>query len=126
MAELPIRASDAERDAAAERLRKAAGEGRLEPDELEERLGVALRARTRDEIARLVVDLPGRRREPRPQISRAAAFVAGNGALVALWMADVGARDPLLVGDSDFFWPIVPIVLTGVAIVRKRRPRLTV
>jgi hypothetical protein len=39
-----IRASDAEREADALRLRTAAGEGRLEPDELEERLGLALGA----------------------------------------------------------------------------------
>ena len=42
-----LRASDAEREAAAERLRRAGGEGRLVPEELEERLGVAFSARTR-------------------------------------------------------------------------------
>ena len=41
-----LRASDADRDAVAERLRRAAAEGRLEPEELEERLHTALRART--------------------------------------------------------------------------------
>ena len=33
-----LRASDADREAVTERLREAAGEGRLEPDELEDRL----------------------------------------------------------------------------------------
>lgn len=53
-----LRASDADRDAAAERLRTAAAEGRLDTDELDERLDVALRARTYGELDRLLVDLP--------------------------------------------------------------------
>src|SRR5918995_7348660 len=61
-----LRASDADRDAVAERLRQAAVEGRLEPHELEERLHVALRARTYAELDRLVEDLP-RRAAPRPR-----------------------------------------------------------
>jgi Flp pilus assembly protein TadB len=53
-----LRASDADRDAVTDRLRDAAGEGRLEPEELEERVHAALRARTYGELGRLVVDLP--------------------------------------------------------------------
>src|SRR4051794_16279422 len=53
-----IRASDADRDAVAEHLRHAAVEGRLEPDELEERLHAALRARTYGDLRRLLADLP--------------------------------------------------------------------
>jgi hypothetical protein len=55
-----LRASDADRDAVAERLRGAAVEGRLEPDELEERLHAALRARTYGELRRLLADLPAK------------------------------------------------------------------
>ena len=54
-----LRASDADRDAVTDRLGDAAGEGRLEPDELEQRVEAALRARTYGELARLVADLPG-------------------------------------------------------------------
>ena len=54
-----LRASDADRDAVAGRLHQAAVEGRLEPEELEERLHRALRARTYGELRRLVADLPG-------------------------------------------------------------------
>lgn len=139
MAKPPIRASDAEREAVAARLRTAAGEGRLEPDELEERLGAAFAARTRGELVPLVADLPRRRRLPaarrtarRPRgmrrAGRVVAALAANAALVSLWAADVGARDPLIVGDSDFFWPIVPIVASAAAILakrRRRRPHLT-
>jgi Domain of unknown function (DUF1707) len=53
-----LRASDADRDEVTERLREAAVDGRLEPDELEERVETALRARTYGELGRLVADLP--------------------------------------------------------------------
>jgi len=59
-----LRASDADRDAIAARLHEAAVEGRLDPDELEQRLHAALRARTYGELGRLVADLPAGR-EPR-------------------------------------------------------------
>jgi hypothetical protein len=62
-----LRASDNDRDAVAERLRQAAVEGRLEPDELEDRLHAALRARYYGELDALLVDLPARqpaRRQP--------------------------------------------------------------
>jgi len=53
-----INASDAERDAACDVLRAAAGEGRLTFEELADRIEVALSARTRGELARLTRDLP--------------------------------------------------------------------
>jgi Domain of unknown function (DUF1707) len=52
------RAADADREAIAERLRIAAGEGRIELWELDERLGQAYRAKTYGELAILVGDLP--------------------------------------------------------------------
>jgi Domain of unknown function (DUF1707) len=55
-----LRASDADREAVAERLRRAAVEGRLEPDEFEERLHAALRARTYGDLRPLLSDLPAR------------------------------------------------------------------
>lgn len=67
-----LRASDADRDAVAERLRQAAVEGRLEPYELEERLHTALRARTYGDLDGVVSDLPRRtppHARPRPKAS---------------------------------------------------------
>lgn len=55
-----LRASDADREAVAERLRNAVVEGRLEPEELEERLHAALRARTYGDLRRLHSDLPSK------------------------------------------------------------------
>jgi len=53
-----LRASDAERQRVADRLREACLEGRLDADELDERLAVAYGARTRPELAALLDDLP--------------------------------------------------------------------
>jgi hypothetical protein len=55
-----IRASDADREAVAERLRHAAVEGRIEPEELEDRLHAALRARTYGDLRTLLSDLPAK------------------------------------------------------------------
>jgi hypothetical protein len=78
-----LRASDADRDAVIDRLRRAATEGRLEPEELEERVEGARRARTYGELGRLVSDLPassvtrGRSRSPaRPVAALALTTVA--------------------------------------------------
>jgi hypothetical protein len=53
-----LRVSHEDRDQVAEVLRVAAGDGRLTGDELDERLERALTARTYDELAALVADLP--------------------------------------------------------------------
>jgi hypothetical protein len=53
-----LRASDADREQVAERLRHATVEGRLTTDELEERLGALPAARTYGELEVLVRDLP--------------------------------------------------------------------
>jgi Domain of unknown function (DUF1707) len=53
-----LRASHADRDRAVETLRIAGGDGRLTPEELEERLETALSARTVAELAALTADLP--------------------------------------------------------------------
>jgi hypothetical protein len=74
-----LRASDADRDAVAERLRQAAVEGRLEPWELEQRLHTALRARTYGELDPLLRDLPQRsvtRRRPPLSPGPSAGLVA--------------------------------------------------
>jgi hypothetical protein len=52
-----LRASDSDREATVERLRVAALEGRLDGDELEERLADAYAARWCSELARLTADV---------------------------------------------------------------------
>jgi Flp pilus assembly protein TadB len=89
-----LRASDADRDAVVDRLREAAGEGRLEADELEQRVDGALRARTYGDLAELLADLPadGRMSSQRRgwrtnPAARSAVF--GAGLLVAVIVAFV-------------------------------------
>jgi hypothetical protein len=53
-----LRASHEDRDRVVEALRVAAGDGRLTADELDQRLEVALTARTSRELAVLTADLP--------------------------------------------------------------------
>jgi hypothetical protein len=53
-----LRASHEDRDRFVEMLRVAAGDGRLTAEELDERLDVALTARTYGELAALTTDLP--------------------------------------------------------------------
>ena len=53
-----MRASEADRDRVAARLHHATVEGRLLTEELDQRLGVALSARTYGELEPLVADLP--------------------------------------------------------------------
>jgi hypothetical protein len=53
-----LRASHADRDAVIEKLRVAAGDGRLTAEELDERLEIAFSAKTYGELAKLTSDLP--------------------------------------------------------------------
>jgi hypothetical protein len=109
-----LRASDADREAVAERLREAAAEGRLEPDELEDRLHRALRARTYGDLGRLVADLPapsrrgrrGGRRDPRPRWELGPGVGFGPRSRVAAL-----DRATASVGRSA-----APVALTGFAI----------
>jgi hypothetical protein len=59
-----VRASDAEREAAVERLRVATAEGRLTLGELTERTEAAYTATTRGELASITADLPAGSRSP--------------------------------------------------------------
>jgi len=99
MTEPDLLASDAERERVAEALREHAAAGRLDAEELEERLGLALAARTRGDLAPLTADLPAppapqpRRRRTIPPVIPIAIL------LVAIW-ALTGA---------DYFWPVWPI-----------------
>jgi Domain of unknown function (DUF1707) len=109
MTDLALRIGDADRERVAERLRRAAGEGRLSPEELEERLEAAFAARTEAELTPLVADLPPA--PPRPRPARGSAdrgvFVATSILLVAIW-ALTGA---------GYFWPIWPILGWGVFVL---------
>jgi hypothetical protein len=101
-----LRASDADREATAERLRIAAGEGRLDPFELDERLTATYAARTCSELTRLTSDVippapPARQYGP-PVFVRSRS--ATNGLAVAsvicglLWFGWIGSALAILAG----------------------------
>jgi len=104
-----LRASDADRERVAERLRAAAGEGRLTADELEERLERAFAAQTEADLEPLTADLP---RAPRPRRRPGlrpdlGPYVGVSVMLVAIWaMTGMG-----------YFWPIFPILGWGISFV---------
>jgi hypothetical protein len=77
-----LKASDADREHIAEQLRLAAAEGRLFADELEERLGAALTARTYGELDALVADLP-----PSSAVAQSARQSLGRGPVAVLAVA---------------------------------------
>jgi hypothetical protein len=74
-----LRASDAERDAVAARLREAHAEGRLTFEELSERLDVAFAARTHGDLVPLTRDLPAPQRAVQPGDLGPAVLLAGLG-----------------------------------------------
>lgn len=63
-----VRASDADRERVAERLRHATSEGRLTGDELEERLEALYASRTYGDLDALVADLPVARSPVQPAL----------------------------------------------------------
>lgn len=75
------RASDAERDRAAELLRDATASGRLAVDELDERMQLVLAAKTREELERLVDDVLVPAEDNHPLAGGPTALTAGEARL---------------------------------------------
>jgi hypothetical protein len=83
-----LRASDADREHHAEVLRKAAGEGRLTMDELDERLNTVYESRTHSELQRLIADVvvPGDQAHPQT-LSKRMPVKRGEGG--ASWLVAI-------------------------------------
>jgi Domain of unknown function (DUF1707) len=116
-----LRASDTERESAANRLRDHAAAGRLDVAELEQRLGAAYSATTRGELAALLADLPGAAPARRPAVAHHdhglhewSGFLRVNVLLVAIWA----------LSGAGYFWPAWVLVFWGLALVMKSGPRL--
>jgi hypothetical protein len=88
-----MRASDADRERVAAGLRRHHVDGRIDTDELQERLGRCYAARTGSELAALLADLPEDppARAPRAPGGHPRAFLAAGVLLVLLAFATVGA-----------------------------------
>jgi len=118
-----VRASDSDRQAVVDRLRRAMNEGRLGLMEWDERVARAYRSVTYDELAEVAADLPA---EPAQQPARPAKPVAGAdraaaGGLIrdlptplkvlwTIWLTVVLINVVIwalvsAAGDLKYFWP---------------------
>lgn len=79
-----LRASDADREATADRLRRHHGEGRIDSEEFQERLDRCYAAKTVGELDQLVADLP---REPVGRADRRFPWRLGPVPVVPLLVA---------------------------------------
>jgi len=123
-----LRASDKDRDRVADRLREAASEGRLMIEELEHRLGTALRARTYGELEALIADLPGPRLLARPRRRRrlrvmpALGLIVGVVLIAPLVIASLALMVQLALGVLlvSWIWAGVAWLFFGRAVHRRR------
>ena len=133
-----MRVSDAERERVAAFLREQSLEGRLDHEELEERLGRAYRAVTVGDLEQLIADLPHRRvpvpAAPHRSGPPRALFGVGLAALVALMVPSVAmivmavmfaAGIAAVVALFALGFVFGPFILLGLLIamgIRRRRP----
>jgi hypothetical protein len=119
-----VRASDEERESTVTLLREHGASGRLDVDELEQRVGAAYQARTRGDLATLLDDLPRTQsvvaapRSRRPARRYAghewSAFARISVLLIAIWA----------LSGAGYFWPAWVMVWWGFALAMRTAPRL--
>jgi uncharacterized protein DUF1707 len=103
----PVRVGDADRERVVDLLRDHAAAGRLEPDELEDRLGRAYGARHGSDLQAVLAELPAEQpaapaRPSRPRAAAAPLLPLAVGALIAL---------AALTSAWWLLWLIWPIVI---------------
>jgi hypothetical protein len=115
--EAAVRASDEDRDRAAAELREHYAQGRLGPDELEDRLASVYAARTTGELEALQADLPA---APAPARDRRSELTR------ELLQQTGGALAPFLVctliwlftGANGSFWPAWLLLVAAIPLLR--------
>jgi class 3 adenylate cyclase len=111
-----LRASDADRERVAERLRRDYGTGRLSTEDLSERVEAAYAARTLPELEALTADLPPAAGPRAPRRlgdaldndfrSHFAIYLVVNAMLIGIWAASGGG----------YFWPVWPMLGWGIGV----------
>jgi hypothetical protein len=105
-----LRASDAEREEIVTQLRTHAGDGRLDLDELDQRVEAAYAAKTHRDLVAVIEDLPRAPRRPRDERrefrEHLGSYLRIMALLVAIWA---------LTG-MGYFWPIWPMLGWGIAV----------
>ena len=114
-----MRASDSDREEIVTELRHHGAAGRLELDELEQRIESAYAARTYGDLQELLADLPQRRVVPeaRPDwhgTHEWRVFFAVNALLVAIWA----------VSGAGYFWPVWVMAWWAFALLMRTAPGL--
>src|SRR4051812_8744146 len=106
-----VRASDAERERTAQALRRHHLDGRLDTDELQDRIGRAYAARTTAELAALLADLPEPDAAGRPaqRSPRRAGGPAAAALLVAVLLVVIAAAAAAHGHPGPF--PVVAVLL---------------
>jgi hypothetical protein len=111
-----LRVSDRERDEVTTLLRDHAAEGRLSPEELDERVERALAARTGADLDAVLADLPRKR-------SVAERRDGVRGVLVALVPLAVLLVSIWLVTGAGYFWPVWILGFMAFSLLRRGRLR---
>src|SRR5688572_28989837 len=118
-----LRASDAERESIVSQLREHGAAGRLDVEELEQRVETAYSARTHGELGALLRDLPAA-----PAARRVVASNHGHGGLGHGWHSFFAVNALLVaiwaVGGAGYFWPAWVMAWWAFALVMKTGPRL--
>jgi hypothetical protein len=116
-----VRASDAEREEYATKIRDAVGEGRLTLGEGDERLAAIYATKFRDELHTTIADLP----VPAPPEAggRSPAYRGGGFRRHLTFVVLVSA---VLVGlwalsGAQFFWPAIPMFFLFIGLYRHAR-----
>jgi hypothetical protein len=114
-----VRASDAERDAVGEALRRHHGDGRLDTEELQERISRCYSATTRGELDRLLADLPADPSpgEPSRWRGRRPGWPPFAVALLVLLVATASAGH----AHGHPVWPVLLLAVVAARMIGGRR-----
>jgi hypothetical protein len=116
-----VRASDQDREAVVEELRRHHTEGRLATDEFEERVTTAYQAKTMGELAHVVRDLPAPPPPPPTGLQRLRPYLGYGAGAVVLGGLAAGAAVGGISGHV-FAFPL-PLIWVGFIFMRGRHGR---
>jgi Domain of unknown function (DUF1707) len=116
-----LRAGDADREAVGQALRRHHADGRIETEELQDRISRCYSARTHGELDALLADLPREpnagRRSPRRQPGRTWLPILVP---VVIFLAVLG---PATHNHRHVLWPLLLLAFIATRVVRRWRPR---
>ena len=115
-----LRASDADRDATADRLRQHHTDGRIDPEEFQERLDKCFAAKTVGELAELTRDLPDDTARHRAGGHTGFGLLGGLRMIpiVPIILAIVAIH--LIVGVASGLWILIPLLFLARFMIFRR------